>query len=158
MSWERLADEVRARRAYLGLSQGEIRQRGGLSVDTLRKVENNRAHRLSPRLRRGLERALTWETGSIDDILAGGRPRVVPEDTTPAPPQSFELAETVLNLKGLVERQLPALDAAARAAVTAEMTTYAKEAEESIIKMMPWLDDDDRGEAIRILTELRRPM
>lgn len=62
MSWERLGDAVRDRRTTLGMTQGEVSDRGGPSVETLRAIENNRAGRLSPRMRRALERALEWGT------------------------------------------------------------------------------------------------
>jgi hypothetical protein len=39
-----------------------------------------------------------------------------------------------------------------------QITRSAREAEESIIKLMPWLDDAERGEAIRLLGELRAPV
>ena len=45
----------------------------------------------------------------------------------------------------------------AREALVSEPTRSAREAEESIIKMMPWLDDSERGEAIALLVELRTP-
>src|ERR1700679_2859524 len=74
VSWEMLGHEVRARRTELGLTQTEVAERGGPSVETLRTVENNRAGRLSPRMRRALERVLGWGSGTIDAVLAGSQP------------------------------------------------------------------------------------
>ncbi len=71
MSWATLGTAVRERRYELGLSQADVTARGGPSVETLRAVEKNRAGRLTDKLRRALERAIEWETGSIDDILDG---------------------------------------------------------------------------------------
>jgi transcriptional regulator with XRE-family HTH domain len=163
MTWDRLGKAVRGRRLELGLTQVQVSERGGPSSETLRMIENNRAGRLSYRLRRHLEDALEWEPRSVDDVLAGGEARVkgqrvVSEMASPAEPHNVALAATLLNTLKLIERQLPAMDEVGRAGAVSEIATYAKQAEESIIKMMPWLDDEDRGEAIRILAELRRPI
>jgi len=40
-------------------------------------------------------------------------------------------------------------------ALEEEIAQAAREVEEAIIKMLPWLSDEERGQAIRILTELR---
>jgi transcriptional regulator with XRE-family HTH domain len=75
MSWEKLGKEVRARRTELGLTQTELADRGGPSVETLRTVENNRAGRLSARMRRALERVLhmtvTAKPLLLDSIALG---------------------------------------------------------------------------------------
>lgn len=158
MSSERLATEVRNRRADLGLTQTDVSQQGGPSVETLRMIENNRARRLSTPTRRALERVLQWESGSIDAILAGGVP-------TPAQPKSevsaedrFSLAKQVVSLKATFAKHADGVTPEAREALVAEITRSAREAEESIIKLMPWLDDRQRGEAIQLLVELRSPL
>lgn len=46
----------------------------------------------------------------------------------------------------------------AREALVTEMAKSAHEAEESIVRMMPWLDDEERGEAIGLLVKLREPL
>jgi transcriptional regulator with XRE-family HTH domain len=167
MTWDRLGEAVRARRLELGLTQAQVSERGGPSTETLRMIENKRAGRLSYRLRRHLEDALEWEPRSVDEVLAGAEARVKgqrvasemasPEESRPEP-HNVALAATLLNTLKLTERQLPTMDEAARAKAVSEIATYAKQAEDSIIKMMPWLDDEGRGEAIRILAELRRPI
>jgi len=123
MFWENLGVAVRDRRTALGMTQTEVSERGGPSVETLRAIENNRAGRLSPRMRRALERALEWEPGSVDAILAG-------DLATPLQAKSSE----------------------------AEVTRSAREAEESIVTVMPWLDDAERGQAIELLVALREPI
>lgn len=40
----------------------------------------------------------------------------------------------------------------------AEMANSAREAEETIVRMMPWLSDSERGEAIDLLVKLREPL
>ncbi len=39
-----------------------------------------------------------------------------------------------------------------------EMANSAREAEEAIARIMPWLGDDERGEAIGLLVKLREPL
>lgn len=163
MSWEKLGDEVRQRRKLLGLTQADVNARGGPSVETLRAVENKRAGRLSRQSRRTLERALEWETGSIDAVLEGEAPRPL-GTAEAAPAQSarqdtaadrFAMAERVVNMKRAFVRHRDSIATPAREALEQEITRSARETEEAIIKMMPWLGDEDRGAAIHILAELR---
>ncbi len=44
---------------------------------------------------------------------------------------------------------------AARTAMDDEFTAASRETEEALIWMLPWLGDDERAEAIRILAQLR---
>jgi hypothetical protein len=159
MSWEQLALEVRKRRKELGLTQPDVVARGGPSVETLRMVENHRAGQLRPRSRRNLEQVLLWESGSVDAILAGGVP--TPQREKPSePPESdrFWGARQVLSLKATFARIRGRMADDARAALLAEITRSAKEAEEAIVTMLPWLDDAERGVAIQLLLELRAPL
>src|SRR3954451_23689937 len=100
MSWESLGAAVRDRRTALGMTQGEVSERGGPSVETQRAIENNRAGRLSPRMRRALERVLEWESGSVDAVIAGARATAA--ETNPAETSAvdrFALARQVVSLK-----------------------------------------------------------
>ncbi len=158
MSWEQLGIEVRNRRADLGLTQTDVPAGGGPSVETLRMVENNRAGRLSPRSRRALERVLQWQSGSIDAILAGKAP--APDHSAPGRPpvaDRFWAARQVVSLKATFARVRDGMAADARQALLAEITRSAREAEEAIVTVMPWLDDAERGQAIQLLVELRTP-
>jgi hypothetical protein len=159
MSWESLGAAVRDRRTALGMTQGEVPGRGGPSVETLRAIENNRAGRLSPRMRRALERALEWESGSVDALIAGGVATAV--QTKPAEAAAvdrFALARQVMSLKTTLAKHLDGMAPETRRALIAEMTRSAREAEESIITVIPWLDETERGEAIEILVALREPI
>ena len=51
MSWEKLAETVRARRAELGLTQVQVAEAGAISVELLRNIETQRRipGRLNPR-------------------------------------------------------------------------------------------------------------
>ena len=41
---------------------------------------------------------------------------------------------------------------------TLRLHVLAREAEQTIVKVMPWLDDAERGEAIELLVALRAPL
>lgn len=168
MSWETLGDEVRKRRRQLGLTQPEVTARGGPGVATLRAIENNQPSRPSMRMRRALEDALEWESGSVDAILAGGPPTVKqPKADSDAPTRPkpdaeasdrFSLAKQVVALKATFTQHVAGVSHEARAALVDQITRSAREAEESIVKVMPWLDDTERGEAIELLVALRAPL
>lgn len=170
MSWERLGEEVRLRRRRLKLTQPDAAERGGLSVATIRAVETNRAGRLSRRMRRALERAIEWEPGSIDAVLDGGAPRVLAGTTAAAGPaaaragpdaaaaaqERFAMAERVIRMREAFAAHHDGIPQAAREAMQAEFTAAAREIEDAMIWMLPWLGDEERAGAIRILAELRR--
>lgn len=169
MSWEQLAAAVKERRIALGLTQTQVAELGGLSVELLRMVENNRTgQRLSAPKARGLERALRWESGSIAAVIAGGEP--TPAATPPvAPPAAgppmgpepadrFAMARRVLALRRTFGDYQDMMAADAHAALAAQMAQSAREAEESIIRIMPWLPEHERGQAIDLLVELRKPL
>ena len=63
-----------------------------------------------------------------------------------------------MSLEATFAKHAEAMGPEAREALVSEPTRSAREAEESIIKMMPWLDDSERGEAIALLVELRTPL
>jgi transcriptional regulator with XRE-family HTH domain len=158
MSWEKLGLQVRDRRTELGLTQADVSERGGPSVETLRAVENNRAGRLSPRVRRALERVLQWESGSIDAVLAGGVATAARRAPEVATEDRFAMARQVLVLKAELARHIPGMQPRAREGLVAQLTRSAREAEDAIIKLLPWLDDTERGEAIVLLGKLRDPV
>ena len=168
MPWEQLADAVKSRRTELGLTQAQVAELGDLSVELLRMVENNRAGRLSARKARGLERALGWEPGSVAAILGGGSATLatnpvaaVPAPVGPptaSPGDRFGLARRVLALRDTIYAHQGTIGADAHAALTAELIQSAREAEESIIRIMPWLPAEERGQAIDLLVELRKPL
>ncbi|CQD25024.1 bacteriophage protein [Mycolicibacterium conceptionense] len=167
MSWEKLAVELRSRRRALNLTQAEVHERGGPAVETLRKLENNRYGRLSQRMRAALEIALQWEPGSIDETLRGGHPTeatnarpteptsTIAEGPPAASGDRFALARQVLSMKSTFSKHRDQIEPGARADLINEVTRSAREAEQAIIALLPWLDDSERGEAISLLAELR---
>lgn len=84
--WAGLATQVRVRMKSLGLTQQEVQQRGGPSPAKLREILNERSQVLSPSLRRGLEHALKWPTGSIAKTLEGHPPIRAADNETPEIP------------------------------------------------------------------------
>jgi transcriptional regulator with XRE-family HTH domain len=165
MYWERLGDEVRLRRKQLKLTQPEVAERGGLSVATVRAVETNRSGRLSRRLRRALERAIEWEEGSVDAVLEGRAPRVIEtaavKNVPPGAPvgreaaERFAMAERLIKIRQAFADHRDHMTEAAQRAMDEEFTAAAREIEEALIWMLPWLGDEERAAAIRILAELR---
>lgn len=169
MSWERLGEEVRLRRKQLKLTQSDVAERGGLSVATIRAVETNRAGRLSPRLRRALERAIDWEAGSIDAVLEGRPPRVRGPGPVAAGPlggpgreaaasaaaERFAMAERLIKMRAAFADHRDSMPEPARTAMEEQFMAAAREIEEAMIWMLPWLADEERAAAIRILAALR---
>lgn len=164
MSWERLADEVLRRRKQLKLTQPDVAQRGGLSVATVRAVETNRSGRLSRRLRRALEQALDWQDGSVDAVLEGksaqvvtaaGAPPPLGADTARAAAERFAVAQRLVKMRQAFLAHRNDMSEAARTAMEEEFSAASRETEEALIWMLPWLGDDERTEAIRILAELK---
>lgn len=171
MSWEkRLATEMRRRRRELGLTQPEAAEGAEhLGLTTYRAIENQRLNRsLTPRLREALEQALDWKPGSIELILAGASP--IPLGSNVVPPASislpggqspaateerFDKARWVLRMRRSFSEHQNGMNAAARKALDQEFITAAREMEDAIILMLPWLGDSERAEAIEILAELR---
>lgn len=169
MSWDELAVAVRARRRELGLTQSDVATTGQVSVELVRNIETRRRTpgRLNPRKARGIESALQWESGSIDAILAGGvatpaAPKSSPhaDDQPPVPDHGdrFALARQLVALRSTLAAHQRSISPDAREALMTEVANSAREAEEAIVRIMPWLDEGERGEAIQLLVQLREPL
>lgn len=81
-SKERLGRLVRDRRKSLGLDQDDIKSRGGPSSASMYLIEDGRAPRMQKASKAGLEKALNWAAGSIDDVLAGDEPSEIMYQST----------------------------------------------------------------------------
>ncbi|MGR6922667.1 helix-turn-helix domain-containing protein [[Actinomadura] parvosata] len=68
-----LAERVRRRRLALGWSIDEAAERGSMSPTTWTRVEE--AKRVRDLTYAGIERALGWQAGSVDQIADGGEPK-----------------------------------------------------------------------------------
>lgn len=95
--WARLAAQVRQRRTELGLSQAVVSARAGygLSLATLRNIEQARSHPFRASTLATLERVLGWEKGAAQVVLGGGVP-VLASDGVSAE-ERLERLETVLD-------------------------------------------------------------
>jgi predicted DNA-binding transcriptional regulator AlpA len=95
------------RRGELALTWDEVATEAGISVQTIYRAINGTPMRTTTR--KGLERALRWESGSVDRILDGGSPVALPEpDPEPDPDDDEltveELERALAHLRPIVER------------------------------------------------------
>lgn len=74
LRWDLLAEEVVNRRHALGWNQQQLSVKAKISPAVLSKIENNRYRAGSVHVLSRLQTALCWERGSVQDILAGGKP------------------------------------------------------------------------------------
>jgi hypothetical protein len=76
-----LDEHMNRRRLDLGMKWRDVASNGGISYEAVRSA---RAGEGEPAdlTKRGIERALKWQPGSVDAILAGGEP--TPLDEAPA--------------------------------------------------------------------------
>lgn len=70
----------------------------------------------------------------------------------------FALARQILALRSVLSEHQRSISSEAKQALITEMTNSAREAEEAIVRIMPWLSEDERGEAIQLLVKLREPL
>jgi hypothetical protein len=76
------------RRAELDMTWNELAERAGLGKETLFRAIQGRPMRT--RTKKAIERALQWQSGSIDAIRRGGRPANLVEDIQPDLSVPFE--------------------------------------------------------------------
>lgn len=70
--WDAVATAINTRMAELELSQRELAERSGVSVATLRQIQNNYSpKRRSPRLLSAISEALRWPPGRLAEMLEG---------------------------------------------------------------------------------------
>lgn len=72
--WRRLARFASERRLDLGLTQEDVRARGGPSTATMRLIEGGLQDGYSERTLSKLEQVLEWQRGSVKAALEGGEP------------------------------------------------------------------------------------
>jgi hypothetical protein len=107
----RLAKLIDERRDQLGLYWNEVAQLADITKEGLRSVRfETRA--LRPATKRGIERALRWEAGTVDRILEGGDPDEMPPASAPSdPPVSVVDVKAILARLAAAEARLAALEA-----------------------------------------------
>ena len=79
---------IRARRRELRLSERQAATRAGVARNTWAAAEEG-ARQPAERSVAGIEVALRWATGSVDQILAGGKPTPQEDQPEAAPPPSL---------------------------------------------------------------------
>jgi hypothetical protein len=103
------------RRAELQLTWNEVAEKAGITREGLRRTRVGTGH-IRSLTKHGIEKALAWERGSVDTILAGGEPtptgpHVRVHDarmTTPAPALDVPTDEE-LRASGLQPETIDAL-------------------------------------------------
>lgn len=142
---------------------------------------------VNPRTAAKIERALEWEPGSVAATVAGGKPTPIKAERARKPPNErianrvhpapdtradsqppvpaqldggdrFAFARQILALRSALSEHQREISPEAREALMSEMANSAREAEEAIVRIMPWLDEGERGEAIQLLVKLREPL
>jgi transcriptional regulator with XRE-family HTH domain len=102
MDWVRLGAAVKASRKAMGITQPQLGAAAGVSRATVQNIEAGQDYaRVTPTLR-AIERALDWQEGSIEVVLAGGDPVAPGAVPFPEPPP-----EPVRSLSRFVPGRLP---------------------------------------------------
>lgn len=70
------------RRGELALTWQQVAEEAGVSTETLYRIADGRQMRTTTK--KGVERALRWQRGSVDRILAGGKPVPLPDEASPS--------------------------------------------------------------------------
>jgi len=103
--------------------------------------------------------------GGADPAAPGSWPAAeTPTDSSPPAPTQLNggdriaLARQILALRSALSEHQRAISPEARDALMSEMANSAREAEEAIVRIMPWLDEGERGDAIQLLVKLREPL
>lgn len=177
---------IHQRRKQLGLTQLEVAAAGPIASKTFINIERGRRAALRAPTRRALERALSWEPGSLDAALATATPPpplpgteppvpVADSDTTAsdgdaagtAAPATAEGADPFAHARSV----LTTLDAyrTLRAALgddspleeaLAELLRNRRDAEVAVGRQMQWVAEDDakRREAAQLIVALQQPL
>ncbi|WP_241474019.1 helix-turn-helix domain-containing protein [Mycolicibacterium neoaurum] len=91
-------------------------------------------------------------------------PEMTPTGVLPTAPAGldtgdrFALARQILALRSALSEHQRAISPEAQEALMTELANSAREAEESIVRIMHLLDEAERGEAIQLLVKLREPL
>lgn len=141
--WNRLGQEVRARRQELGYTQSDVQAHGGPSTALLRGIENATSKTLSRSKRRDLERALRWPNEHVDAILEGRPVQDVLVDFGPPEPRRLRAVpsagEDTRPDRSVLLDALSALEAAREAlnhGRQVDVATYVNHARELVLDLV----------------------
>lgn len=96
------------RRGELGLTWHEVAEAAGVSVPTLRRNANDPSG-MRTTTKKKIERALRWESGSIDAILDRGEPTPVEPEPASEPEKRWNLLERIEQLRTELNNRLDEL-------------------------------------------------
>lgn len=103
----RLAGLMDDRRIELDLSWEEVARRAGMVGMTLRRIRNGESA-LPRRTAAKIDRALKWQPGSVEGILADGEPEVIPkEDRSPDEISDEEVEDALSVMRAGLKRLYP---------------------------------------------------
>ena len=103
--WSRLGDFVRRRRTALGLTQQDLADKAGVSINTVGNVESGQ--RIRELNLSKICKALDWVPDSFWLILDGGNP-VIEEVAAETPPDDSLLLERPANVSDVEWEQIKA--------------------------------------------------
>ena len=99
--WQAVSDAIKARLAELDMTQAELAQRAGVSLETVRELQHNlRPRRRNPRTLAAVSTALDWPEDRLAVIVAGKDPSGMLD----ADPVVAELAAIHAALAGISSR------------------------------------------------------
>ena len=106
--------------------------------------------------RRQCRRCLRRQCTSCGQAARRRAPPPAAGGTARAAAERFAVAQRLVKMRQAFLEHRDHMSEAARTAMDDEFSAASRETEEALIWMLPWLGDDERAEAIRILAELRR--
>jgi transcriptional regulator with XRE-family HTH domain len=102
--WAAVSDAIRNRMAELDITQRELAERSGVSVATVRQLQNNYGPRR--RARHTLEdisKGLQWPAGHLEYVLDGEAPSSPQDSPTGWQAEAAELRSLIANLAERLE-------------------------------------------------------
>ena len=126
----RLAEYMDDRRAELRrtdrrLTWEEVATRAGFSVALLRNIRVGTAP-ITKDSKIGIEQALGWTKGSVDAVLAGGKPTVVPSERSPESITDEEVEDALAVIRAGLKRLYPPEEVDRRMALERKKITEAQ--------------------------------
>lgn len=137
---QKLAECVEQRIGELALEYTEVAELAGFSVEVLRKIRNGVKVRANTY--RKLERALLWARGSVDAILAGGKPAPIDDARDAGLPPASEAPGSLDDAR----------DEATAAAIRSILAGLDPESRERVMsRLLVGLDPESRDRLLRLL-------
>lgn len=90
------------RRLQLGLRWKDVASQADITEQTLRQIRNG-ANEMRDLTRQGVERALGWQSGSVQAVMEGGEPELASSDSASAPSSGADEIHLVGPIEGLLE-------------------------------------------------------